>query len=171
MWCPLPVERLRRGASHRQQPLICGCPGPFGAVMSRSRTKMLVVTRSLLRDRCEQRRFPEQTRASPTLQPVRMLRGGGQGRQGDGHTCRSDGRREGEDEGDATRARERAGAQAGEWSASVVEIATPAPDPLWDLISARSPSDGPGINCNSLNCNSTREEASCCHPNLWAPGS
>ena len=60
------------------------------------------------------------------------------------------------------------GLQAGEWSARCCRDSHPS---TRDLISARSPSDGPGINCNSLNCNSTREEASCCHPNLWAPGS
>ena len=98
------------------------------------------------------------TDVCPTFQPGRKLRGGG---QGDGHTCRSD-------EGKRTRRKRSTQNSWGSRQVSglhgVVERANPAPDPLSDLKSALSPSDRPVIDCSSLYCSSTRDEAPCCQP-------
>ena len=111
--------------------------------------------------------FQCKTRAYPTLQPVRKLCGGAQGRQGD--ACRSDGRREGGRRRRLNKSTRKSwGSKLVSGVQGVVEKATRS---VRDLMSARSPSDSAGINCNSLNCSYSREEASCCHPNIWAPGS
>ena len=132
--------------------------------MSRSRTKMLVVTllpasrqmRAAALSSANSRLpntparaqgarwWPRASRRRPHLQK-RREKGRGRRRRQNKST------------------RKKLGLQAFEWSAGRCRESHRTRSAL-DLMSARSPSDSAGINCNFLNCSSTREEASCCHP-------
>ena len=132
--------------------------------MSRSRTKMLVVT---LLPASRQMRAAALSSANSRLPntPARSARCAvvAKGVKETATPAEATGEGKGKTKAPQQEHTKKLGLQAGECSAGRCRESHRTRSAL-DLMSARSPSDSAGINCNFLNCSSTREEASCCHP-------